>query len=75
MIIPDKYTPLEKSLIFKIIQFHEKHPNVINSENIYYDSFIFKDIDEYIKAKTLIYILGIDTLEEAKEPIENDNPN
>ncbi len=60
MIIPDKFTPFEKSYIYKSMQLYSENPNGFISKNCNdYDNSIFKDIDEYIKVLTLLYTLGI----------------
>ncbi|UED78405.1 hypothetical protein FH508_0013110 [Lysinibacillus sp. CD3-6] len=60
MIIPDKYTPPEKSLIYKSMQLYFDNPEIFNlRDNYKYNKSIFKDVDEYIKVLTLLYTLGI----------------
>jgi len=60
MIIPDKYTPFEKSYIYKMIQLYLDNPEILKSINTHkYNKSIFKDVDEYIKVLTLLYTLGI----------------
>ncbi|WP_312131010.1 hypothetical protein [Lysinibacillus capsici] len=60
MIVPDKYTPPEKSLIYKAMKFYSENPEALKTVNrIKYSEKISKDIDEYIKVLTILYTLGI----------------
>ena len=75
MIIPDKFTPPEKSLLFKAmlaLKEQSLNPEMIN-RNIYYDKSIYKDIDEFLKVQTIIFVLDIKN--SIKEKKENDSSN
>lgn len=73
MIIPDKFTPPEKSLLFKaMLAIHKQAlKSELTNNTIYYDESIYKDIDEFIKVQTLIFILDIKT--SIKENTRNDS--
>lgn len=73
MIIPDKFTPPEKSLLFKaMLAIHKQTlKSELTNDTIYYDESIYKDIDEFIKVQTLIFILDINT--SIKENTSNDS--